>query len=80
MNMRRVPKNISELVQYTPEELWVKVRGKRDALLRESDWTMVADAPLTSEQIKAYKNYRKALRDLPLTVNNPVNVIFPVTP
>lgn len=43
--------------------------GRRNALLRESDWTQLDDADLTPEEKKAWKDYRKALRDMDKTGN-----------
>ena len=42
-----------------------ELRHRRDALLAQTDWTQVNDAPLSSEQKAAYATYRQALRDLP---------------
>lgn len=54
---------------------------KRDAELRNSDWTQGADASnvLTAEQIAAWATYRQALRDLPDQEGFP-NVEFPSYP
>jgi hypothetical protein len=39
-----------------------KKRAERDLLLKLSDWTQLADAPVDKE---AWSSYRQALRDLP---------------
>ena len=41
---------------------WVAIRGKRDRLLAETDWMMLSDTGTVST---AWKNYRKALREIP---------------
>lgn len=41
-----------------------EIRAKRNALLRESDWTQIGDADLTGTEKAAWVQYRKALRDL----------------
>jgi hypothetical protein len=41
------------------------LRVERDALLTESDFTQLADSPLTDEQKAAWATYRQQLRDLP---------------
>ena len=41
---------------------WVAIRGKRDSLLAETDWMMLSDTGTVST---AWKNYRKALREIP---------------
>lgn len=50
------------------ERLWATLRAKRNELLAESDWTQVADAPLSVEKKEAWRAYRQALRDLPRQV------------
>lgn len=60
-----------------PEELWAELRMKRDHLLRESDWTQVADAPVNKP---AWASYRQALRDLPENTEDPANPIWPTPP
>ncbi len=40
-------------------------RQVRSQLLRDTDWTQMADAPLTPAQRAAMAAYRQALRDLP---------------
>lgn len=42
----------------------------RDKKLFETDFTQLADAPLTSEQKGEYRNYRQHLRDLPQKIAN----------
>lgn len=41
------------------------LRVERDALLSSSDFTQLADSPLTDEQKNAWVTYRQQLRDLP---------------
>ena len=64
----------------TEEEQWAEVRGKRDRLLAECDWTQVVDAPLTYEQKTAWQAYRQSLRDLPQSFATPEEVVWPTTP
>lgn len=47
------------------EALLVTLRTRRDALLRQSDWTQVPDVPLTAEQRDAWAAYRQSLRAFP---------------
>lgn len=59
------------------------LRSERTHRLIQSDWTQVADAPLTSAKKAAWATYRTALRDLPSTVvagTNPLEVVFPTPP
>lgn len=61
-----------------------QVRNQRDQLLAQSDWTQMADCPLTAVQKEAWAIYRQALRDLPSTVTeeteNWFDVVFPTRP
>jgi hypothetical protein len=61
-----------------------QVRHQRDQLLAQSDWTQMADSPLTVEQKAAWAAYRQALRDLPSSVaenvENWFDVVFPNRP
>ena len=58
-----------------------EVRNQRNVLLKESDWTLVSDSPLTDAQKQAWKTYRQKLRDITktMTVNNQ-NVTWPTPP
>lgn len=42
-----------------------KLRIERDKALAESDWTQMADSPLTNSEKQAWADYRQSLRDLP---------------
>jgi len=41
------------------------LRGHRNSLLLECDWTQLADAPLTAEKVTEWATYRQVLRDFP---------------
>ena len=41
---------------------WVQIRAERDRLIAETDWMMLSDTGTVST---AWKNYRKALREIP---------------
>ena len=62
------------------ERKWKAVRAERDRLLTASDWTQVADAPLTASVKQAWADYRQALRDIPQTQNNPDSIVWPEVP
>jgi hypothetical protein len=61
-----------------PDEwVWERLRLRRDSLLAASDWTQVADAPVDKE---AWAVYRQALRDLPESVKDPRQAVWPESP
>ena len=41
------------------------IRTDRDSELKASDWTQLADSPLTAEKKAEWATYRQALRDFP---------------
>ena len=61
-----------------PDEWLVeRMRLHRDALLIESDWVMLSDAPTDKT---AWAAYRQALRDFPETWTPAPTVQFPERP
>lgn len=65
-------------IQQLPEEqASANVRGKRDRLLVDSDWTQLPDAPVDAA---AWATYRTALRDVTDQTGFPWNVTWPVAP
>ena len=40
------------------------IRHQRDMLLRDTDWSVLPDSPLSADDKAAYETYRQALRDL----------------
>lgn len=66
-------------VDYT--EQWTReFIEKRDLLLIGSDWTQLADAPLSSSKKTEWATYRQALRDLPANTTDIKNPIWPTKP
>ena len=61
----------------TEEQLAARARSERDALLKESDWTQVPDAPV--DQV-AWAEYRQALRDVPQQAGFPTDIDWPTKP
>ena len=61
-----------------PDEwVWERLRNKRNALIAECDWRVVADAPWDQAPWVAY---REALRDLPDSTTDPRVAVWPVQP
>ena len=55
-------------------------RAHRDALLRESDWTQIADAALGDHTAEEWAAYRQELRDLPSKHSKVSEVVWPDDP
>jgi len=70
-----------ELAAATRDFTIDELRLVRDDLLIDTDWTQMADAPLTDEEKAAWATYRQELRDLPdgytTTPLNEVTYPFP---
>lgn len=61
-----------------PSEWWPeRMRARRNALLVESDWTQLNDAPVNKV---AWAEYRQALRDFPATWTPGPDANFPNPP
>ncbi len=72
-----VRKSDSEIEQAEIAEAWVDLKKRRHALLIDSDWTQVPDAPVDRA---AWAVYRQALRDLPANTADPRNPVWPSQP
>ena len=59
----------------TDAELLAEVRGKRNGLLADTDYFALSDVTMSSDMT----NYRKALRDLPATVDL-TDIVYPTKP
>ncbi len=61
----------------TPPELeWERAKQ----LLRESDWTVLSDVPMTSEDRAMWIEYRRALRNIRLQSGFPNDIQWPTSP
>jgi len=60
------------------EQLAAQARAERDALLKESDWAVLPDAPVGDAQ--AWRDYRQALRDVPQQDGFPTDIEWPIKP
>ena len=68
-------KDAMEASKPSTEEKWIKIRRKRDRLLRECDWWASSDLTMSDAQTA----YRKALRDIP-TQSDVDNITWPSKP
>ena len=68
-----------EEVAARTEQEWHRVRNERGRKLALSDWTQLADAPLTNIETQEWASYRQALRDI-TTQSDPFNIQWPTAP
>ena len=64
----------------TPSDYEEVMRNHRNRLLAESDWSQMADSPLSDAQRQAWATYRQALRDFPSTWTPAPIADFPEPP
>ena len=57
-----------------------EARAERNQLIAASDWTQVADAPLTQNERARWREYRQRLRDVPQQPGFPASVDWPAEP
>ena len=62
------------------EAAWSHLRVERNGRLAASDWTQLADAPLTDDQKMQWAVYRQELRDLPTSTIDPFYPPWPQEP
>jgi hypothetical protein len=56
------------------------IRARRDGMLRDTDWTQIADAALGDHTAEEWATYRQELRDLPAGFTKVSEVVFPDDP
>ena len=86
LNIVKCKDKIDEVSEATIEELEAfklemdirDVRGNRNRLLAESDWTQNRDVVLSNDE--EWKTYRQALRDLPANTTDWTNPPWPTKP
>jgi hypothetical protein len=70
----------AKLVPYVaPAPTWDQIRAQRDTLLKESDWTALADVD-PKPSAEAWVQYRQALRELTVDYSSPEDVVWPTVP
>ena len=77
--MRR-DKRVKEAVLSPTQREAKEERKYRNGLLTDSDWTQLADAPITKAKIKEWATYRQALRDITKQPGFPFTVVYPTEP
>jgi hypothetical protein len=73
-------KNKAEQARSPLEREKFEERQYRNKLLSDSDWTQLADAPLTKAKIKLWADYRVLLRDVTEQPGFPFDVVYPEEP
>jgi hypothetical protein len=58
---------------------WEEIRDHRNTLLKDSDWTVLVDSPLSGSVLENWKTYRQELRDA-TSQENPFNIVWPNQP
>ena len=66
--------------RYLNIELFKNLRQERNTRLAEVDWMFSGDYRVDIEMYQEWLLYRKALRDLPSTTEDPANPIWPKKP
>jgi len=56
---------------------WDSIRGERNRILSESDWTQLSDSVVDK---LLWANYRQLLRDIPQNFQSPDSVVWPTRP
>ena len=75
-----VAKSQSEKDEAEKARAWVELKNTRNEALLETDWSQVADAPISEATKEEYRQYRQALRDLPANTTDPRNPTWPTKP
>lgn len=73
------PMTAEEIEQIDAQQA-TTVRNERHFKLFRSDWTQLADAPLTTDQKAAWAVYRQQLRDIPEQTGFPWEVVWSIQP
>jgi len=68
VSMAQVESLTADEIQSAKNSAMANIRGQRNQLLKDCDWTQIADC--TADKT-AWATYRQALRDLPATITEP---------
>lgn len=64
----------------SPNDIKRNIRFNRDRMLLESDWTQLADSPLSDSKKAEWATYRQTLRDLTDNIDSSGSVTYPDAP
>ena len=76
------PKEVFEasLQKLIDAQPWKELRQERNQRLADVDWIFSEDYAIGDESYQQWLTYRKALRDLPSTTEDPANPVWPSRP
>jgi hypothetical protein len=69
VSMVQVESLTAEEIQSAKDSSMANIRGQRNQLLKECDWTQIADCTIPKKI--EWTTYRQTLRDLPSTITDP---------
>lgn len=81
-----VPEGASSIVYQifdiivTDEEKAQIIREQRNEKLRQSDWAVLQDSPLSDNKMQEWIGYRQLLRDITVQESFPSSVVWPSPP
>lgn len=75
--VEKIPEKAEEEKLAEAEE---QVRSQRDSLISDTDYLLMDDYPIGSEDIAVVKTYRQELRDVPQQEGFPYDVVWPELP
>jgi len=78
INDSKVQQRDQQLQSEAQDKAWEDLRRKRDDLLRQCDYIMMPDYPMSDKS--EWESYRQELRDLPANTQDPNNPSFPSKP
>lgn len=70
----------TEELQQLEDTKAASVRATRNQKLTDTDWTQMADSPLSSDKKTEWAAYRTSLRDLPSATGFPYTMTWPEEP
>jgi hypothetical protein len=69
VSLAQVADLTAEEIQAAKDSAMAQIRGQRNQLLKDCDWTQIADCTIPKKA--EWTTYRQTLRDLPSTVTDP---------
>lgn len=73
---REQAKIAEEEAKEAARNYWEELRSIRNGKLYSSDWTQLADAPITAQKVSEWESYRQQLRNLPDNITDPKPMVL----